>query len=77
MITKKVCPDCGGDDMKMMGTGMLGTYMCNSCGYEGEALEKPYVGREDSDEEIVPMMSSPLTMKAKSKKKAMPKRRKK
>ena len=46
MITKKICPNCGSDDVTMVAGGITGNWMCKRCGYQGSVLEKEIVGKE-------------------------------
>ncbi len=46
MITKKTCPKCGSEDVVMISTGMAGAWKCRNCGFTGNMIEKPFVGRD-------------------------------
>ena len=46
MITRKICPNCGSEDVFMIAGGVIGNWMCKKCGYTGAILEKEILGRE-------------------------------
>jgi len=48
MITKKICPNCGSEDVYMIAGGMTGTWMCKKCGHVGPVFEKEIIGSERS-----------------------------
>jgi ribosomal protein L37AE/L43A len=52
MITRKTCPKCGSDDVVMISTGMAGTWKCRNCGFAGNMIEKPFVGRDKKIGEV-------------------------
>jgi ribosomal protein L37AE/L43A len=41
--TKKHCPQCGSEDVAMIGSG---AFMCRACGYSGSVHETPLFGGE-------------------------------
>ncbi len=45
MLSKRVCPNCGSEDVEMIGSGK---FMCKNCGYSGEFPEKEILGREEN-----------------------------
>ena len=45
-ITKKICPNCGTEDVTMIAGGITGNWMCKNCGYRGSVLEKEIFGKE-------------------------------
>jgi|SRR3989344_1701067 len=50
MITRKICPRCGSDDVQMIAGGTIGMWMCKKCGFSGSIFpEKPIVGSESED----------------------------
>mgnify|MGYP001560531724 CR=1 FL=1 len=46
MLTKKICPNCGSEDVYMIAGGITGNWICKSCGYSGAVLEKEIIGKE-------------------------------
>ena len=52
IIAKKFCPECGSENVDMVAGGIMGTYVCNDCGYTGAFPEKPLVGRGLEDDEM-------------------------
>lgn len=59
MITRKICPECGSEDVRPIGN--TDQWMCNECGYSGEKFnEEAVIGRrmdeegiDDKDETII------------------------
>ena len=52
MLTKKICPNCGSEDVIMVAGGITGQWMCKSCGYMGSVLEKEIIGKERTNKSI-------------------------
>ncbi len=46
MISKKVCPRCGSEDVYMAAGGITGGWICKNCGYSGGIIEKEILGGE-------------------------------
>ena len=46
MITKKICSKCGSNNVVMISKGPVGTWKCQDCGFVGNMIDKPVVGRE-------------------------------
>ena len=46
MLTIKFCPQCGSEDIALVAGGIMGTFMCKNCGYNGIMPEKEVLGRE-------------------------------
>jgi ribosomal protein L37AE/L43A len=47
MILKRFCPKCKSEDVDMVASGLIGTWMCNECGYTGGFPEKEITGSDD------------------------------
>jgi ribosomal protein L37AE/L43A len=47
MITKKICSNCGSEDVHMAAGGITGQWACNNCGNIGPVLEKEIIGSEN------------------------------
>ena len=62
MITKKICPNCGSEEVYMIAGGMTGAWMCKSCGLIGPVFEKEIIQSEQK-------MHSKKSKKEKEKKK--------
>jgi transposase-like protein len=46
MITKKVCPQCGSEDVALVGSNSR-QWMCKSCGFTGNTfVDKEIIGRD-------------------------------
>jgi len=43
MITVKICPNCGSEDVYMVAGGIIGSWMCKKCGYTGSVFEKEII----------------------------------
>jgi len=43
MITTKICPNCGSEEVYMIAGGITGTWMCKKCGYTGPVFEKEII----------------------------------
>lgn len=52
MITKKICPNCGSEEVYMIAGGMTGTWMCKSCGHIGPVFEKEIIGSEQKTKKV-------------------------
>jgi len=46
MITVKICPNCGSENVYMIAGGTTGQWMCKKCGHVGPVFEKEIIGRE-------------------------------
>ena len=46
MITTKICPNCGSEEVYMIAGGITGTWMCKKCGYSGPVFEKEIIESE-------------------------------
>ena len=50
MITKKICPNCGSNEVDMIAGGITGSWMCKECGYSGSVFpEEEILGRKQED----------------------------
>ena len=49
MITKKICMNCGSEEVYMIAGGVTGQWMCKNCGHVGSVLEKEILGKELRD----------------------------
>ena len=49
MITKKTCPKCGSQDVNLTMKGMMELWTCRSCGFTGNMISKPIIGREQKN----------------------------
>ena len=49
MITKKICMNCGSEDVHLVAGGVTGQWVCKNCGYVGSVLEKEILGKEFKD----------------------------
>jgi ribosomal protein L37AE/L43A len=45
-ITKKICMNCGSENVRLAAGGITGTWVCMDCGHRGAVLEKEIIGRE-------------------------------
>jgi ribosomal protein L37AE/L43A len=48
MITTKICPNCGSEDVHMIAGGVTGSWMCKKCGHRGAVFEKEIIQRTES-----------------------------
>ncbi len=46
MLSRKFCPQCGSEDIALVAGGIMGTFMCKNCGYNGIMPEKEILGRD-------------------------------
>jgi len=46
MLAKKVCPKCGSDDVVVLSKGSMNVWKCRNCGFVGNMIDKPIVGKE-------------------------------
>jgi len=47
MLTIKICPNCGSDEVEMIAGGITGSWMCKHCGFSGSIFpEKVIAGGE-------------------------------
>jgi ribosomal protein L37AE/L43A len=46
MITRKICPNCGSEDVFMISGGITGTWKCKNCGHTGAVFEKEIIGSD-------------------------------
>jgi len=45
MLSKKFCPNCGSEEVRMVASGMTGAWMCKKCGFSGSIFpEKEIIG---------------------------------
>jgi ribosomal protein L37AE/L43A len=45
MIGKKICPECGSDEVEIVGKGHMGIWTCRECGFSANDFpEKPVIG---------------------------------
>lgn len=73
MITRKICPECGSENVVPVATGDYEQMVCNECGYSGyKFIEEPMLGsknEEETDDEIdLEDLPKKTTLKKKSKK---------
>jgi transposase-like protein len=43
MISKKLCPRCGSENIYLVGGGETSNYMCKDCGFNGERFPKKII----------------------------------
>ena len=49
MISRKFCPRCESENIEMVAGGIIGSFMCEDCGFSGSVFpEKTLVGKEDA-----------------------------
>jgi ribosomal protein L37AE/L43A len=53
MLTVRICPNCGSEDVHMAEGGISGKWICKSCGHIGPVLEKELIGSEQKSEEKI------------------------
>ena len=46
MMSRKICPNCGSENVHMVAGGVTGGWMCKDCGYQGAVFEKEIIERD-------------------------------
>ena len=51
IIGKRICPNCGSDNVEMFAGGITGTWLCSNCGETGNFPEREIVGKSNKGKE--------------------------
>ncbi|RMD66254.1 hypothetical protein D6817_04470 [Candidatus Pacearchaeota archaeon] len=59
MIEKRICPNCGSDDLVMAAGGVMGIFVCKRCGYRGSVFPVRQIDKQAREEKQAPLKSKP------------------